>query len=92
MMKAVVMTSPGGPEVLQIQDVAMPEIRSGTEMLIKIRAAGINPVDTKLRSQGTWFPDREPTILGCDAAGIVERSAAKHLKKPSMPYVITVIW
>jgi len=73
-MKAVVMTSPGGPEVLQIRDVAMPEIKSDTEMLIRIRAAGVNPIDTKLRSQGTWFPDREPTILGCDAAGTVEET------------------
>ncbi len=41
-------------------------------MLVRVRAAGVNPVDTKLRRGGTYFPDEMPAVLGCDGAGIVE--------------------
>jgi NADPH:quinone reductase len=70
-VKAVVMNAPGNPEVLQIQDVLKPS-PGNTELLVKLKAAGINPIDTKLRKRGTFYPDKMPTILGCDGAGIVE--------------------
>jgi NADPH:quinone reductase len=72
MMKAVVMTATGGPEVLQLQEIPKPAIRRPEEVLVHIKAAGVNPVDAKLRSRGTFYPDRYPTVLGCDGAGIVE--------------------
>ena len=65
------MTAVGGPEVLQYQDAADPVIRHDTEILVRLKAAGVNPVDTKLRGKGTFYPDKLPTILGCDGAGIV---------------------
>jgi NADPH:quinone reductase len=71
-MKAVVMTQAGAPEVLQLQDVPDPKIEKDTEILVRLRAAGINPIDTKLRSRGTFYPDEMPAILGCDGAGVVE--------------------
>lgn len=71
-MKAMVMTANGGPEVLQLQDLPTPAIRRPEEVLVRIKAAGINPVDTKLRTRGTFYPDRSPAILGCDGAGVVE--------------------
>ncbi len=71
-MKAVVMTRPGGPEVLEVADLPDPEIRAPTEMLVRVHAAGVNPVDTKLRARGTYYPDRLPAVLGCDGAGVVE--------------------
>lgn len=70
-MKAVVMTTPGNPEVLQIQEVAKPIITKDTEILVKLKAAGVNPIDTKLRQRGTFYPDKTPHILGCDGAGII---------------------
>lgn len=70
-MKAVVMTSVGGPEVLQYQDAADPVIRRDTEILVRLEAAGVNPLDTKLRSKGTYYPGTSPPILGCDGAGVV---------------------
>lgn len=70
-MKAIVMTHLGGPEVLELRDVPEPRILSSNEILIKIMAAGVNPIDTKLRKSGTYYPDLLPTILGCDGAGIV---------------------
>lgn len=71
-MKAIVMTATGGPEVLQLQDVATPILSGERDLLIRIKAAGVNPVDTKLRARGTYFPERMPTVLGCDGAGVVE--------------------
>jgi NADPH2:quinone reductase len=75
-VKAVVMTAAGAPDVLQYRDVLDPGLKSDTELRVRLRAAGVNPVDTKLRSKGTYYPDRLPTILGCDGAGVVEATGA----------------
>lgn len=72
-MQAILMTAPGDTDVLQLQEVPKPEIRSNNELLIRLKAAGVNPIDTKLRSRGTYYGDNYPTILGCDGAGIVEQ-------------------
>ena len=71
-MKAIVMTAVGGPEVLQAHDISKPETCAGNEVIVKLKAAGVNPVDTKLRSKGTYRPDASPTVLGCDGAGVIE--------------------
>jgi NADPH2:quinone reductase len=76
-MKAVLMTEPGTPEVLQLQEVPKPEIKSKTEILVKLKAAGVNPIDTKLRSRGSFYPEKMPAILGCDGAGIIEAVGAE---------------
>ncbi|MGC9505384.1 zinc-dependent alcohol dehydrogenase family protein [Baaleninema sp.] len=75
-MKAVVMTAAGAPEVLQLQDVAKPELRSNTDVLVRLKAAGVNPIDTKVRQRGTFYPDLSPAILGCDGAGIIEATGS----------------
>ncbi|AFZ34286.1 NADPH:quinone reductase [Stanieria cyanosphaera PCC 7437] len=81
-MKAVVMTTAGEPEVLQWQDVSEPQIEQPNQVLIQLKAAGINPIDTKIRSRGTFYPDQMPAILGCDGAGIVKAvgSEVKNFK------------
>ncbi len=71
-MKAILMSVPGGPEVLQLQEVPDPQIRGERELRIRLKAAGVNPIDTKLRRRGTFYPEEMPAILGCDGAGIVE--------------------
>jgi NADPH2:quinone reductase len=71
-MKAILMTAAGDPLVLQLADIPEPKIQSPTEILVRLKASGINPIDTKLRSRGTFQPDRLPSVLGCDGAGIVE--------------------
>ncbi len=71
-MRAVVMNAPGGPEVLQSVELPLPEITAPTHVRVRLHAAGVNPVDTKLRGKGTYFPDRQPTTLGCDGAGVVD--------------------
>jgi NADPH2:quinone reductase len=72
-MKAILMTATGGPEVLQPQEIDKPVISSPTEVLVKLKAAGINPVDTKLR-RGLYPIDHLPVVLGCDGAGVVEET------------------
>jgi len=71
-MQAVVMTRPGGPEVLELRTLPVPELPSAHHVRVRQYAAGINPLDTKMRANGTYYPDRLPTVLGCDGAGVVE--------------------
>nr|WP_239125341.1 zinc-dependent alcohol dehydrogenase family protein [Leptolyngbya sp. CCY15150] len=71
------MTAAGGPEVLCLGDVPMPILSQPTDVLVRLRAAGINPIDTKLRQRGTFYPDQMPAILGCDGAGVVEAVGAE---------------
>jgi NADPH2:quinone reductase len=71
-MQAIVMTQPGGPEVLELHSLPLPELPSTQQVRVRLHAAGVNPVDTKLRANGTYYPDKLPTILGCDGAGVVE--------------------
>ncbi|MBW4564324.1 MAG: zinc-dependent alcohol dehydrogenase family protein [Mojavia pulchra JT2-VF2] len=76
-MKAVLMTAAGNPEVLQVQEITNPVVPVGnTELLVRLVAAGLNPIDTKLRQRGTFYPEHMPAILGCDGAGIVEAVGA----------------
>ncbi len=70
-MKAIIMNQAGKPDVLQLQDVHQPQITQPNQLLVKLQAAGINPIDTKIRSRGTFYPEEMPAILGCDGAGIV---------------------
>lgn len=76
-MKAIAFKTPGDPEVLQLCDWNKPPIQSGTELLIRLKAAGVNPIDTKLRQRGTFYPEQMPAILGCDGAGVVEAVGAQ---------------
>lgn len=69
-MQAIIMTQTGGPEVLQPAEVDIPAC-AADEVLVRLKAAGINPVDTKLRTNGLYFGS-PPAILGCDGAGIIE--------------------
>lgn len=76
-MKAILMHEPGGPEVLKPGEVPTPEISDPNQVLVRLKAAGVNPIDTKLRSRGTYFPDRMPAVLGCDGAGVIEAAGDK---------------
>src|SRR5690625_2541918 len=84
----MIMTATGGPEVLQLQTLTKPVIHQPDQVLVRMKAVGINPVDTKLRARGTYYPDRSPTILGCDGAGIIEAIGAevKNLKEGDEVY------
>ena len=75
-MRAILMTSAGTTEVLQLRDIPLPPLPSAKHIRVKLAAAGINPLDTKLRSKPAYYPDKVPAILGCDGAGIVEAVGA----------------
>lgn len=70
-MRAIEIQETGGPDVLRLVDRPAPEPGT-TDLLVRLRAAGVNPVDTKLRRRGVLVPDGLPAVLGCDGAGVVE--------------------
>lgn len=72
-MKAVRFHSYGGPEVLKIEEVDMPEPGPG-QVRIAVRAAGINPIDWKLRAgyMHEMMPLALPAGSGFDAAGVID--------------------
>ena len=82
-MKTILMQQPGGIDVLKAADIPVPTITRPDQVLIKIESAGVNPIDTKLRANGTYFPDNLPCILGCDAAGhVIETGSSVKRFKP----------
>jgi NADPH2:quinone reductase len=71
-MKAILMTRVGGPEVLEHGEIADAELPSPYHIRVRLRAAGVNPLDTKVRSLHMFYPDKLPAVLGCDGAGTVD--------------------
>lgn len=71
-MKAVMLTGAGGTDMLKLMDVPDPVLEDPQDVLVRLHAAGLNPVDYKLRRAGGFYPNRLPLILGCDGAGVVE--------------------
>jgi len=74
-MRAILMTETGDPEVLAMAEVDKPAC-AADEVLVQVMAAGVNPIDTKLRQNGLYFPGALPAILGCDGSGVVEQVGA----------------
>ena len=72
-MKAVRFHGYGGPEVLVLDQVARPEPGPG-QVLVRVHAASVNPIDWKLRSGAlqAFMPLRFPATAGQDLAGVVE--------------------
>jgi NADPH:quinone reductase-like Zn-dependent oxidoreductase len=73
-MRAIVCDGFGGPEVLRAAELPRPE-PLGTEVLVRVHAAGVNPVDWKTRADGeTPAPvGPDPYVLGWDVSGVVEQ-------------------
>ncbi|KAI3865374.1 hypothetical protein MKX03_016414 [Papaver bracteatum] len=70
-MKAVVITTPGGPEVLEIQEVENPKIKDD-EVLIRIEATALNRADTVQRKGSYPPPPGASTYPGLECSGIIE--------------------
>ncbi|GDX84846.1 oxidoreductase [Methylococcaceae bacterium] len=69
-MKAILMTAIGGSNVLIEQEIAEPTLATSTEIKVHLHAAGVNPVDAKIRKSGLFYPNAKlPAVLGCDGAG-----------------------
>jgi NADPH:quinone reductase-like Zn-dependent oxidoreductase len=70
---AIRVHSYGGPEQLQLDEIARPKPQEG-EVLVRVHAAGVNPIDWKIRAGllKDFFPVSLPYIPGYDVAGVVE--------------------
>ncbi|MFF3249271.1 NADP-dependent oxidoreductase [Streptomyces sp. NPDC002870] len=74
-MRAVVQHTFGGPDVLRVEEVPRP-VPLPTEVLVRVHAAGINPVDWKTRAGGAMAGvlGEPPFTLGWDVSGVVEET------------------
>ncbi len=81
-MKAIILKEFGSADQLQRQELQIPEVKD-QEVLIKVKAISINPVDIKTREgKGVAgkIRDENPMILGWDISGIVETSRSEEFK------------
>src|SRR5260370_34099514 len=88
-MKAIVVHEYGGLDALKYEDTPRPEPKEN-QVLVKVIAAGVNPVDGLIRSGkfAKFFGTTLPLVPGNDIAGIVEKTGAKveKLKKGDAVY------
>jgi NADPH2:quinone reductase len=70
-MKAIRVHEFGGPEVLKLEEVSNPSAAPG-QVVIDVKAAGVNPVDTYIRAGTYTFKPSLPYTPGMDASGVVE--------------------
>jgi NADPH:quinone reductase-like Zn-dependent oxidoreductase len=77
-MQAVVIHETGGPDVLHHEEAERPQVGNG-EVLIKVRAASVNPIDWKFRRG--LAEKRLPAVLGVEASGTIEESHAESFSE-----------
>lgn len=76
-MKALVLKQFGSTENFSMEEISEPQVGKG-EVLIQVKAIGINPVDVKTRAgggQAAQYKENQPIIIGWDVAGIVTKAA-----------------
>jgi NADPH:quinone reductase-like Zn-dependent oxidoreductase len=93
-MKAIRIHNYGGPEVLHYEDAPRPKPQAG-EVLVRVLAAGVNPIDWKVREghMKDFWPHKFPLIPGWDLSGVVEAvgpglAAAGPFKKGDEVYSV----
>src|SRR6267143_5106166 len=76
-MKAIRIHNYGGPEVLHYENALRPKPQAG-EVLVRVHAAGVNPIDWKVREghMKDFWPHKFPLILRWDLSGVVEKVGA----------------
>jgi NADPH2:quinone reductase len=83
-MKAAYIEQTGPPDVIRYGDLPKPEPAKG-QVLVKVGAVAVNPVDTYIRNGANYWPLPKPFIIGCDVAGVVESVGAGVTRlKPGM--------
>ena len=75
-MKSIIVREFGGPEVMKVEDAPTP-VPADTLVLVKIGAAGVNPVDTYLRTGNHAHAPKLPYTPGKDGAGTIESVGAE---------------
>jgi NADPH2:quinone reductase len=86
-MKAIRVHAFGGPENLKYEDAPDPKPGPG-QIVVRIRAVGVNPVETYIRS-GIYGPKQFPYTPGTDAAGTIEAAGANVSAKPGDRVFVT---
>ena len=71
-MKAMVIRSTGGPEVFEQAELPVPEPGPG-QVLVKVRATSVNPIDCKVRSGAVKILPPFPAVLHGDVSGVIAR-------------------
>jgi len=81
-MQAIFFHSGGRSDVLQYGEMPSPQHCTDHQVLVRIKAIGINPIDIKIRTAPDRFPVTFPVIPGCDGAGIVDSvgTQVQHFK------------
>jgi len=74
-MQAAYIDQTGDPSVIQFGELPTPE-PGPTEVLVKVNAVSVNPIDTYIRAGIVGMATKFPYILGCDLAGVVEKCGA----------------
>lgn len=69
-MKAAFIRETGAPSVIEYGDLDTPEVRDN-EVLVKVGAVSVNPIDTYIRAGAVAMASKFPYIIGCDLAGTV---------------------
>ena len=93
-MKAIVAHEYGGPEVLKLEEVPVPEPKEN-EILVRVIASGVNPADPLILNgkYAKEFGTHLPLILGYDMAGVVVKTGAKVTKlKVGDPVYAYLLW
>ncbi|MFD0278004.1 NADP-dependent oxidoreductase [Kitasatospora sp. NPDC127111] len=80
-MRAVIQKSFGGPEVLEVVEAERPAPRGG-EVLVRVHASGVNPVDLAVRSGAYPLLGEPPYGVGWDISGVVEEAGPGARFKP----------
>lgn len=70
-MEAMVITDFGGTDVFEQRDVEKPS-PGPSEVLVRVHASSVNPVDYKIREAGSWAGISPPAVIGYDVSGVVE--------------------
>lgn len=70
-MRAMIIKAFGGPEVFEARELPTPQPKA-SEVLVKVYATSITPVDYKIRQAGSWAGVEPPAIIGYDVSGVVE--------------------
>src|SRR6266851_6866691 len=79
-MRAIVVKAPGGPEVLELGEVEDPRPGPG-DLLVRVRAAGVNRADLLQRMGRYPPPPGEPETIGMEIAGEVLQPTARRGEK-----------
>ncbi len=82
-MRAIVFDEPGDAGHLHMEEVPEPAIDEPDQVRVRLLAAGVNPVDTKVRARGMLVPGAPRNTPGCDGIGVIEEcGSGVHHARP----------